>query len=128
MPREVLSEAMVGCALPSGVVYAFGDESGITAPSDLLNTLVGGEAALGGVKNAAFYLSAREEVCEAAVLLCYTASEARDAVSLFQARGDLLMRYAEDVRACVSVKGKYLLFAAGKDAPKILAALERAVR
>ena len=129
LPREVLSEAMMGCALPSGAVYTVGEgEGGISPPSDLLSVIVGGEALLEGVKSGVFYLSARAEICEAAVLFCYTASEAREAAELCQARGALLMQYAEGVSACVSVKGKYVLFAAGKDASKILAALERAVK
>ncbi|MBE6662288.1 MAG: hypothetical protein E7606_03275 [Ruminococcaceae bacterium] len=129
LPRDVLSEAIAGCSLPSGTVYAIGEGAGgISTPSELPSVIVGGEAVLEGVKSGVFYLSAREEICEAAVLFCYTASEAREAAELCQARGALLMHYAEGVSSCVSVKGKYVLFAAGKDASRILAALERAVK
>ncbi len=130
MPCDALGEVLVGCALPSGTVYALGEgEGGIALTDELLHRLFGDcEEKISGVESGAVYLSARESVCEAAVFYCYAAGETREVVELCRERGELLARYEASVSCEVAVKGRYVLFAASEDPKPILAALARAVK
>ena len=130
MPSKAVSEALAGCALPSGTVYVLGEgEQGVVLTEELLGRLFGDcEEGFGGVSSGALYLSARESICEAAVFYCYAASETREVAELCHARGELLARYESSVSAAVVVKGRYVLFAASEEPEPILAALSRAIK
>ncbi len=130
MPNDALGEALVGCALPSGTVYTLGEGGGgIALTQDLLSRLFGDcEEAVSGVEYGAIYLSARETVCEAAVFYCYAAGEARDMAELCLARGEALARYDDVIVSKVTVKGKYVLWAACEEPETVVAALARAVK
>lgn len=130
LPREAVGEVLVGCSLPSGVVYT-SDEAGrgMELTQEMLFRLFGDCAEImSGVESCAIYLSARETVCEMGVFYCYAAGEARQVAELCLARGEELARYDDAIVSKVTLKGRYVLWAASEDPEPIVAALGRAVR
>ena len=127
MPSVAVSEALAGCALPSGRVYTLWEsEQGDRSDEDMFRLLFDGyETGMAGVRCSSVYLSAREGLCEMAVFLCY--GDTMDTVDMCQRRGEFLVRSDKDVQYMTSVKGKYVLFAVGEHPETLLAALSRAV-
>ena len=75
MPREVVSGAIAGCSLPAGVVYNSDAESDSKEylSEHLLTTLFGKcEENMKKAESCAVYMTARQDVCEAAAFLCYS--------------------------------------------------------
>ena len=127
MPSAVVSEALAGCTLPSGRVYALGAaKTGKQSDEDMFRLLFDEfETGMAGVRCSSVYLSAREKLCEMAVFLCY--GDTMDTVDMCQRRGEFLARSNVDVQYMTAVKGKYVLFAVGEDPETLLSALSRAV-
>lgn len=127
VPSAIVSEALAGCALPSGQVYTLGEQKqGNQSDEDTFRLMFEEyETGMLGVRCSAVYLSARDRLCEMAVFLCY--GDTKDTVDMCQRRGEFLARSDKDVRYMTAVKGKYVLFAVGDDPEVLLSALRRAV-
>ena len=128
MPHEAVGEALIGCSLPAGQIYTLGDEAGEGKASDeaLFRVLFEGyEEGMHGVEASAVYLSARENICELAVFLCY--GDTKDTLNMCLKRGDFLSRYEPNTHSLSMVKGRYVLFAAGENPNSLLDALGRAL-
>ena len=127
-PNEAIGTLLAAHSLPSGVVYTLeaGDEQA-SARQMLLRMLGECESELGGIRSCAFYLSARGDVCEAAVFACYSASAARELATFCLARGELLARNSNGIGSKVLVKGKTLLWAVSVNPDPLINTLSRAI-
>ena len=131
MPIEVVSDAVAGCALPAGVIYDshVGSDSEGYLSEHLLKTLFGecGEN-MKQVESCAIYMTAKQDVCEAAVFRCYSSAGTGEIVEMCLYRSGILERYAPDTKTGITVCGRYVFWAAGKNADGIISALKRAAR
>lgn len=127
VPSCVIGEALAGCTLPSGQVCTLGESrAGKQSDEDVFRLLFDGyETGMAGVRCSSMYLSAREDLCEMAVFLCY--GDTMDTVDMCRRRGEFLARNNMDVQYMITVKGKCVLFAVGQEPKVLMTALGRAL-
>lgn len=131
LPSEMIGGFLAGQALPAGTVYtteAQEESHSFVSPTLLLSLFGHCKEEMTLVESGAIYLSARDEICEVYVFLCYAASGSEKISELCLARVDMLKKHRPELESCVAVNGRYVLFTVGEQAEHLMRDLRHVVR